>query len=213
MIRFDFKKRKIRGWKRKVRKIEQWKNTYLELDQEALAKYNREYVKVWIAPFFSLQKHTIPLWYKRLVIQALLDIYSSWQQQLVKLDEPYYLKVWIFEKDFMWSQVVVSVRSALHFYDETFEELTPVSSLPNEFAVEAAKLLEWKKGFTAVTWFEGEMQEDIRDGLYTEEEIQAIKDSAYKVQEYKGEAMYLVKDDIVWVGKKAGASESVGSQS
>lgn len=207
MISFDFRKRKIRGWKRRVKKIERWKQAYLALDREALAKYNRDYVKVWIAPFFSLQVYTLPFWYKRLVIQALLEIYASWKQTLDEGDESYYLKIWVFEKDIMRSQVMVSVGELLHFYDQSFEELTPVDGLPTRLAIETAEELNWDQGFTVDAWYEGEMQEEIKDGLYTEEEIQAIKDSAYSVQEYKGEPVYLVKDGIVWVGESSGAIE------
>ncbi|MGL4697921.1 hypothetical protein [Enterococcus larvae] len=200
MITFDLRKRKIRGWKRRAKKIERWKNAYMELDKKALAAYDRDYVKVWIAPFFSLQKHTLPFWYKRLVIEALLEIYASWKQTMDTFDEPYYLKVWVFEKDFMSSQVVVSARSYLHFYDQTFEGLKPVGALPDGMMVEAAKGLDWEQGVDVAAWFERELQEDLQSELYSQEEIQAIRESAYRVTEYNEDLIYLIKNDTVWVG-------------
>lgn len=201
MITFDFSKRKIRGWKRRVKKIQQWKNTYLELDMAALEAYDRDYVKVWIAPFFSLQKHTLPMWYKRLVIQALTEIHASWKMQLDTLGEPYYLKLWIFEKGFMWSQVVVSVRRNLHFYDQTFEGLEPVAGLPEGLATEAAEKFVWHKGFSVSVRYESELQEDAQEGFYSEAETQAIRDSAYLVEKKETEILYFMKEDVVWVGE------------
>ena len=49
-----------------------------------------------------------------------MDIYESWKNQLDKLNEPYYLKVWIFEPRFSKSQVVCAIGNSIEFYQNTF---------------------------------------------------------------------------------------------
>ncbi|MHC5216394.1 hypothetical protein ACYSNR_06980 [Enterococcus sp. LJL128] len=200
--RFDFSKRKIRGWKRKIKEIETWKNYYIQLDLAALEKNHREYVKTWIHPFYSLRRYSIPFWYKRLIIEALLEIYDSWQQTMETYKTPYYLKVWLFEKDFIRSQIVVSFKEMYHSYDETFEELKNRQTLPETLFVEKAAGFSWEEGIRADVWYESELLEDVASGLYSEAEVESIKQSAYRIEQRKDDRLYLVNGDTVWVGTK-----------
>lgn len=197
----DFSKQKIRGWKRRVRDIERWKAYNMQLDLSLLEKYDRDYVKLGSLSFYSLfRKYNLPTWYKRLIIQALIEVYDSWKQDLEKLDEPYYLKVWIFEEDILYSQVVASYREMLHFYDTTFIEIEKVDSLSGELTTKNTSDLKWHKGFNTIGWSEADLLEDIKDGFYTDEEVQSIKDSAYAITEYSGDTFYIQKAGVVWLG-------------
>jgi hypothetical protein len=73
------------------------------LDLHHLKEYHRDYVKIWIHPFSSLQPIKPPIWYQRLVLNSLI--------------EPYYLKIWLFIPNFMSSQVVV------YFHNELLEDV------------------------------------------------------------------------------------------
>lgn len=197
----NFSKQKIRGWKRRVRDIERWKAYNMQLDLSLLEKYDRDYVKLGGLSFYSLfRKYNLPTWYKRLIIQALIEVYDSWKQDLEELDEPYYLKVWIFEEDILYSQVVASYREMLHFYDTTFVEIEKVDSLPREFTTKNTSDLKWHKGFNTIGWSEADLLEDIKDGFYTDEEVQSIKDSAYAITESSGDTFYIQKAGVVWLG-------------
>ncbi|MGG5316297.1 hypothetical protein [Enterococcus sp. AZ072] len=197
----DFSKQKIRGWKRRVRDIERWKAYYLYLDLDLLKKYDRDYVKLSSLSFYSLfRKYDLPTWYKRLIIQALIDVYNSWKHELEKLDEPYYLKVWIFEADILHSQVVASYKERLSFYDTTFVGIEKVKSLPEKFTAKNTSDLSWYKGFEVIVWSEVDLLEDISDGFYTVEEVQSIRDSAYSISETSEDTYYIHKGDAVWLG-------------
>ena len=75
-------KKKIRGWKRLKRRIEWWKSDNIQLNMEYLRDHHRDYVKLWISPFYGLQTVTPPLWYKRLLLEAMIDVYHEWHKQL-----------------------------------------------------------------------------------------------------------------------------------
>ncbi|NVK73291.1 MAG: hypothetical protein HWE24_07415 [Oceanospirillaceae bacterium] len=57
---------------------------------------------------------------KTKILSGLIEIYNSWKKQLDKLDESYYLRIWLFEPRFVNSQVVCAIGDDLDFYENTF---------------------------------------------------------------------------------------------
>ncbi|WP_049790037.1 hypothetical protein [Paenibacillus sp. JDR-2] len=121
---------KIRGWKRRIRHIEQWKQRNIVLDMDTLAAFGRDYAKLWIPPFHGLVRRTPPIWYNRLLLDAMIEVYNSWQETLTKTEEPFYLKIWLFDPEFINSQIVAAYRDGLHFYDNAFEPAVDVIPFP-----------------------------------------------------------------------------------
>lgn len=60
-VKFDFKKQKIRGWKRRLRDVEYWVMNNKDIDLGWLEERNMNYSKLWIHPFFSLKVHSTKL--------------------------------------------------------------------------------------------------------------------------------------------------------
>jgi len=114
------KKKKIRGWKRHKRKIERWKQNAINLDMDYLRNYQRQYEKLWIHPFYKLERRNPPNWYKSLLLDAMIEVYLEWHQKMKKEEEDFYLKLWLYDPHFINSQIVVAYRNCLDFYDETF---------------------------------------------------------------------------------------------
>ena len=97
--------RKIRGHKRRWKKIEDWKNYNLNLDMDYLLEYQRDYVKIRIHPWSGLSLiNSVYLEPKRLTKQKMLnglfDIYDQWKKQLDNFGKPYYLKIWLYDNRF-----------------------------------------------------------------------------------------------------------------
>jgi hypothetical protein len=117
--------KKIRGHKRIWNAIEKWRTANLNLDLETLKTQERQYVKIWLDPFsgFSLLNSQFPEpkgETRKKIIHGLFDIYNHWKEQLDSLNEPYYLKIWLFEPQFSKSQVVCAIGSFVNFYNNTF---------------------------------------------------------------------------------------------
>jgi hypothetical protein len=141
-------KRKLRGGNRIIRKIKYWESYSLNLDLKLLKENHREYVKIWVSPFshLHLKRYAYPepsRLHKRLIMNALLNIYDTWKQQLDDLGEPYYLKIWLFENHFKYSQVVCSVQDKLHFYNNAFTKSDDLESA-NKFVKINPKIEEYK---------------------------------------------------------------------
>lgn len=203
----DGNKKKIRGWKRRIKHIEDWKQRYIHLDIEQLERYDRDYVKLWINPFYRLTKRNPPVWYARLIFGAMIEVYESWHEQLKLLNEPFDLNMWVYDPNFIYSQIVVAFRDQLHFYDHTFEPSPiekgfPVHLYGKRLAIEK---FEWKLAIEADYYLLSELNEDIGLGFRTEKEIKNIQNKAYKqvtIQSNSSEnLLYSVQMGDVWIGE------------
>lgn len=130
--------RKTRGHKRIWKDIEKWKNANLKLDLENLKQNERDYAKIWVHPYsgISLTNRQTPepkTETKKRILNGLLDIYESWKNQLDKLNEPYYLKVWLFEPRFSKSQIVCAIGNSIDVYQNNFSIPENAKEFTNNF--------------------------------------------------------------------------------
>lgn len=205
---FTSNKKKIRGWKRHVRKIEKWKQRVIDLDIQHLNQYQRDYAKLWIHPFYALQRRNPPVWFNRLLLDAMLDVYQSWYQKLNEFGEPFYLKLWIYDPQFINSQVVAASKDYLHFYDQTFEVGDQEKQFPFGKYTYLRKKLEkfdWHSHIDCDVYSESDLLDNIQQGWMSEKELAAIKGKAYKVETIHLsvgglDKTYSVKVGDVWVG-------------
>ena len=132
--------KKIRNYNRLYKQIEQWKLNSLYLNIDYLFDYQRNYVKFRIFPWndlameinrFPPPNHRM----KQFIIKSFLEIYDNWKIQLDELQEPYYLKIWLFEPDIWNTQVVCAFKENIDFYNNTFA----ISEKSEKFIAETHK--------------------------------------------------------------------------
>ena len=121
------KTKKIRGYKRKWKNISNWISVNENLDIRDLMINERDYVKIQVPPWSSItltnSKFPEPKGEtKKRIIQGFIDIYMKWKVQLDKLEDPYYLKIWLFEPRFSQSQIVCAIGDNTEFYENTFSK-------------------------------------------------------------------------------------------
>lgn len=207
MPHLDCNKKKIRGWKRRIKSIENWKQRYIYLDIAQLERHHRDYVKLWINPFYQLTKRNPPVWYARLIFGAMIEVYESWHERLKLLNEPFYLKMWVYDPNFIYSQIVVAFRDQLHFYDHTFDPSSIQKDFPTHLYRKGLDIekFEWELAIEADYYSLSELNEDIVLGFRTEKEIKGIQNKAYQqenIQSNNGEnILYSVKIGDVWIGE------------
>ena len=121
------RQKKIRGHNRRQKQIDNWRldNLSLDLTDYLLNQRDRYYAKIRVHPWsgLSLTNSVTPeptRKTKQKMLNGLLDIYEDWKKQLDKLEQPYYLKVWLFEPRFSQSQVVCAIGDNVDFYENTF---------------------------------------------------------------------------------------------
>lgn len=116
--------KKIRGHKRHWLAIEDWIARCLPSDDPEDLK-ERDYIKIWISPWSNLQlnnrKRPEPQGEsKAKILEGLISIYDTWKKALDATNEPYYLKIWLYDQRFSKSQVVYARGAFLDFYENTF---------------------------------------------------------------------------------------------
>lgn len=198
-------KKKVRGWKRRVKKIEQWKQSYIQLDMDYIVSYHRDYVKLWIDPFYRLHRRNPPRWYARLLLAAMIEVYHNWDQQMKQLNEPYDLNIWLYHPHFIHSQIVVTCRNQLHFYDQTFERTSTPINLPQQYAtVKGTYDFTWESCID--THYESllDLQHYIELRLRQPEDIAKIQAKAYREEAItshgQADTLYHIKIGHVWMG-------------
>lgn len=204
---YHSKKKKIRGWKQRKRKIESWKQSVMDLNIEYVRENQRDYAKLWIHPFYSLVPRNPPNWFNRLLLDAMIDVYLNWHEKMTKENTDFYLKIWLYEPDFIRSQIVVSYKDCINYYSDTFDK----HPIPKTFPIHTYKSLEdklslfhWETHIHAYEYWESELKEDIESGFKTEAEVEDIKNKSYKTEKlrlsYGDDIRYRVNVGDVWLG-------------
>jgi len=128
--------KKIRGHKRIHRTIERFKHAILDIDiYTYIKKNNRIFITLDIHPWNSLSvtNSIVPQpkgKTKLYMLKALLDIYDYCHSQLQQLSEPYYCKLWLFERFFSHSQIVCATGIFIDYYETTFRKLVQKKHYP-----------------------------------------------------------------------------------
>ncbi|AJY77930.1 hypothetical protein VN24_21900 [Paenibacillus beijingensis] len=163
---------------------------------EHLLKHNRDYVKIWIDPWYRLIRRNPPVWLSRIMLKALVEIYHSWNKTLISLGEPYYLRIWLFDPNFINSQVVVAIRDCLDFYK--FNEGINAKSFPQEkYQLEQLTDFHWKQCIDETIYFKNidELEEEF---------ITKLTKKAYAIEETtidnKPDTMYKIYEGEIWEG-------------
>lgn len=208
------KYKKIRGEKRRIRKLKQWIDDHLDLDIAYLKRYQCEYVKFWVDPWdrLSLTNSQYPQpqgIYKELFFNGLLQIYMSWKEQLDFLDQPYYLKIWLFENDLKRSQVVCVIGEKIEHYQNLFEkplDETSLSIVEWQEVSDMVKKVNWEKKIE-ITLYERDWLGS-PDDYKTQKSYEDTKkwfnnnviEKYREVKRIDGDEYYIVETDNVWIG-------------
>ncbi|RIX59228.1 hypothetical protein D3P08_03470 [Paenibacillus nanensis] len=205
---FINQKKKIRGWKRQIRKIDKWKRRVIDFDIEHFNQYHRDYAKLWIHPFYAIPRRNPPAWYNRFLLEAMLDVHLNWNEKLTDTGEDYYLKLWIYDPHFIHSQVVAAYRNSLHFYDKAFDVGSQEKQFPFykfDYLREKLERFDWCQHIDCDVFTECELLDNVQRGWMSEKEIEAIKGKAYKVEtihlsDGDTDKTYSVQVGDVWIG-------------
>ncbi|KAA0547103.1 hypothetical protein FZW96_14090 [Bacillus sp. BGMRC 2118] len=201
------KKKKIRGWKRHIRKIDRWKKEVMEFDLELVRTYQRDYAKLWIHPFYSLERTHPPAWYNRLLLEAMFDVYFNWHEQMSKESDDFYLKMWLFDPQFINSQIVAAYEELKDYYSQVFEQRARIKPFPlykfNSLS-EKIEMFDWELHIDSENYDSVDLLEDIKEGWRTEKQVNNIRKKAYKteVMESNNRTHYIYHVDVgdIWIG-------------
>ncbi len=197
-------KKKIRGWKNQVKKIDNWFENNKQPDIKVIETWRDEYVKVWIDPWYRLEKRNPPLWYFRKILDKLAQMYSLWEHEFKQSTVPYDLQLWIYEKNYILSELVCArTENEGEIRDNFFIPCSEERSFPNsKFQSQSFNPdnFEWTLKCDTINYFE-------KSDELTEIQIQKLLDDGFQegmvAEGTEDEQRYFFKpNDYVWVGRK-----------
>ena len=214
------RKKKIRGYKRRWKDIENWRldNLDLNLTDYLLNEQDRYSAKIRVHPWSGISVTNSVIIEPRgatkcIIINILLDIYDDWKKQLDQLGQPYYLKIWLFEPRFSKSQVVCAIGDNIDYYENTFfePETNEKSNLVNYGQLKNRLCnYSWDCRLDEDYYFNNEVgspedyatQQDYEEYKIWFEKLIKKEHRIYKLQEHDEERteMYMFKRGYVWLG-------------
>ncbi len=202
-------RKKVRGWKRRLRELERFRLAHRTLDVDALRRDELAYVKLWLDPWSRLVPRDPPVWFRRRVLAAFLDVLHSWGRALEATGEPYYLRLWLYDPRFHRTQVVAAMGERIRWYETMFVPAAGARALPPpQFRDPAYDLAE-------VEW-EPCLDTDVllEDDASDERDLARIRRRASRVEHARwGQALFLFDRGLVWLGKPAtGSPEGDGPE-
>ncbi|MBW4666271.1 MAG: hypothetical protein KME60_02215 [Cyanomargarita calcarea GSE-NOS-MK-12-04C] len=184
-------KKKVRGWKRQIRKIPKWKERNFNID---LNNFNWDHVRI------ESVRASTPMWYRRLILEAIFEIYHNWRNQLIKRGEPFYLKIWLFHPRFYKSEVVAGIRERIDWYNNVF---STSENQDQEFTYQ--EYASNRYNLDDITWelaIDDVVHSEKFDEL-TPQDVKVLEKTAYNItQTSDGDTLYAVWLGSVWLGSE-----------
>ncbi|GAB5525103.1 MAG: hypothetical protein Roseis2KO_29750 [Roseivirga sp.] len=210
--------RKIRGHRRRWKDIDNWVERNKHLDLEYLKGRERDYTKIWVHPWSGISitesETAQPIGAtKKRMLKGLIEIYDAWKAQLETLNEPYYLKIWLFDPAFSRSQVVCAIGSALNFYEITFHKPEEQRNLnPQHYGKLADQIarFDWEYRWDELHFGPtdlGEPEDYISLADYEEQKRwfsrlmkKPLRDTSYQDDNGERVEAYAYRTGTVWIG-------------
>lgn len=199
-------KKKIRGWKKRIRDVNRWKKHAMTLNVEELMDREFVFEKLYIDPWYRLVKRNPPPWLRHYMVEAMMEVFNSWHQLLNTTGNPYYLAIWLFVPDFMSSQVVAAVGDRICYYQTLFDENDEEKSFKADFFgnIALSDSVTWILGNHATDYLQTDLDEYLALGLLSRTGIEKLISKAYAKSTVEicgsSDTLYRVKIGHVWIG-------------
>jgi hypothetical protein len=198
MIPYNANSKKIRGWKRRVKQINAWGE---QIKVPQLGNFYQRggytYERCILYPFYVLEKRQPPLWFYKLIVSKFLIAYFHWEEVFEKINVPYDLQLWIYDPNYMWSEIICQRVDSISERHDYF----PMSDLNKSFPFKKfdnpySTKFKWQLADEETMILESELE----DEGFTEEEL--IGTGYIKKQHDHYGAYFAKRLGDVWVGHK-----------
>lgn len=190
--------------RRRARKLSSFTEKYKDLDIDYLNKYHKHYVKMWISPFYNLYnyndtkvgKKNPPTRFCKEILYHLIEIYLEWERRLERNAEPYYLRLWIGDPEFIDSQIVTANHDNIEYYENLFMKDEEYKEFPYQDVHPRLNEFTWERCINGYYVWDSDIE--------SEEERLSISQNAFLFNEYhiqgKAEKSYFIRTGDMWLG-------------
>ncbi len=207
--------KKIRGHLRIQKNIHKWIDNNIDLDIERLKEFNYRYERINILPWMNQPITNSTLsepngCTKNMILDGLEIIYDNWKSQLEKLDQPYYLKIWLNEPRITKSEVVCGIKENIVKFENSFSKINFKKNNSNLISSMSSDL-KWECAVDEEFLFENEVSQEnflYLDEFFSERRLlNKAKKKGYRneiVENSSGEKekVYFIPKGKIWIGGK-----------
>lgn len=197
----DINKKKIRGWKRRIKEIDRWFEAYKMPDLDRFKARGEAYVKIRISPWNLVCERVPPNWYFRLIARKLVLIHDLWKDIFESEQIPYDLQIWLNYPNTIRSQIVCAkVDSYGKTRDDYYRKSVRNEMLPKMWAdgMQELKKFSWQQyddedfAFKHLQYLDKQEIEELLGLGFIEDEIiiDGVEDTRYSK-----------KVGNVWIGR------------
>ena len=196
---YSASRKKLRGWKRRIKQIEAWGEHIKQPDLKYLnSGGNYTYDRCILYPFYTLEKRQPPLWFYKLIISRFIAACFEWDKTFKDMDIAYDLQLWVYDPSFMWSEIICyrvekPGDKARYDWEPGSQKAFPYAKFAKDDA--DLKKFEWLLTDEELVTFENELE----DENYTAEDL--IKDGYIKKIHNEYGAYYSKRTGDMWVGR------------
>ncbi|WP_289890267.1 hypothetical protein [Virgibacillus pantothenticus] len=182
--------KKIRGWKRRIKQLEEWKKNSNLLDINSLRMSGVEYRKI----FNFDERYFIPNWFKREIVLSFIDVFKRWEAQAKDEFEEFYMCLHINETDIFDSEIIIIIAEAINLYKSKFKKVKNYIPMPDWIITFDNK--EWSPYYLHSVWLQDEINSlsdaDKRKLMKQLVRVNKNKVNSRELQEY------IIRDSIFW---------------
>ena len=194
-----------------LKKLENFSLQKQEFDVESLKLEKYLYFQLE-ENYSEFQNSTIQGRIRQNVFKVLLKIYENWNIELKKLNEPYYLAIWINESELMLSQIVCGIGERIEFYkNNDFKEpskdlelnLNQFGKLRNDYQdFNWSSVTNYKRYDNVDYNFPKENYVDVKEYYKEKRFYKRVLPKCKKVEEGKYGKIYFREFGKIWIGQK-----------
>lgn len=100
------KRKKIRGWKRRIKYIERWGE---DIKTPYLLNFNKNgyvYDRCYLPSFYMLEKRHPPLWFYKKIIEKFIIAFKEWSNIFKTQGTPFDLLIWLYDPAYIRSEII-----------------------------------------------------------------------------------------------------------
>ena len=198
MTRYLPLRKKIRGWKRRVKQVERWGEWIRNPDLKYYDQSGFTYDRCTLSPFYMLVKRHPPLWFYKLIIEQFIIALYEWDKVFQDRGEPYDLILWLYDPAFIRSEIICykvdKAGERMRFsWDSDLDKQFPVKKFESKkYNIE---LLNWELGDDQNIHFESELE----DEDFSAQDL--LKEGFIKKTQNKNEIYYAQRVGDLWMGR------------
>jgi hypothetical protein len=200
---YSANRKKIRGWKRRIRQLNSWGDDLKQPNIEWFKKENAShtYKRCYLSPFYMLDKRHPPLWFFKLMIAKFIVAYGEWERIFEASGIPYDLQLWLYNPSYMWSEIICyKMQQHGEHMKLGWESAEPKPFPYKKFDSKEYDLndFEWVLAEeNNIVW-----EDDLDYAEFTLEEI--LADGYVKRELEDGQVYYVQRVGDEWIGRRKG---------